>query len=231
MLFCKQFLIGLMTLLAATLLLATGPVQAAKYFKWVDDNGNVHYGDRVPPEFAPKERKVLSEQGITVDTIERAKTPEEKAEDVLLARIRAEKQQRDAEIAAKDRMLVATFATEEDLLLARDGKIAAIESMIGLTEGRIKRIHEQLEAENRGAAELERSGKPVPDELKLRIAQMQAQIQHNLEYIQSKREEQEHLRLQSEHDLLRFRELRGDDPTATTQEKPAAAADSAPEKQ
>jgi hypothetical protein len=53
----------------------TGPL-----LKWTDENGRIHYGDRIPPKYAKQERKILNEQGIEVKTIDAAKTPEQLAE-------------------------------------------------------------------------------------------------------------------------------------------------------
>ena len=38
-----------MRLLPVLALLLAGPAQAAEVFRWTDDRGNVHYGDRPPP--------------------------------------------------------------------------------------------------------------------------------------------------------------------------------------
>ena len=52
----------LIAVLAATLAMA--PVQAAKLYKWVDENGNVSYQDRPPPEGAGRvEERTLREGG------------------------------------------------------------------------------------------------------------------------------------------------------------------------
>ena len=52
----------------------------AKLYKWVDENGQVHYGDKVPPKYLKGERQELNEQGALVKQYDRAMTPEEKAE-------------------------------------------------------------------------------------------------------------------------------------------------------
>ena len=79
------------TLLACSLLY--GPVAGAFMYKWVDDEGEVHYGDSVPPEFSDKERRKINEQGRTVKVFEAAKTPEEIAEEKRLEALRLEQLQ------------------------------------------------------------------------------------------------------------------------------------------
>jgi len=176
--------------------------------KWTDENGRIHYGDRIPPKYAKQGRKVLNEQGIEVKSVDAAKTPEQLAEEKRLAEQREEQQRLAAKQASHDRMLLATFSTEDDIVMTRDGKIAAIDAVLRVTRGRIERTEQALEALTHRAAELERSGKPVPDSLHEEIRGARAQIQLSLDYIEGKRREQEAIREDFESDIRRFRELK-----------------------
>jgi PAS domain-containing protein len=176
--------------------------------KWTDENGRIHYGDRIPPKYAKQGRKILNEQGIEVKTIDAAKTPEQLAEEKRLAEQREEQQRIAAKQASHDRMLLATFSTEDDIVMTRDGKIAAIDAVLRVTRGRIERTEQALETLTHRAAELERSGKPVPDSLHEEIRGARAQIQLSLDYIEGKRREQEAIREAFESDIRRFRELK-----------------------
>jgi hypothetical protein len=198
------------TLLTAALLaiLVSPPTQAARLFKWTDENGKVHYGDKIPPEYAKQERKVLNEQGVAVKTLEAAKTPEQLAEEARLAEQRREQERIAAEKAAHDRMLLATFTSEDDMVMTRDGKIAAIDGILRVTRGRIENIEETLADLTREAAELERAGRPIPDSLHERIKTARAQSERYHDYIAAKRQEQEDIRQQFETDIRRFRELK-----------------------
>ncbi|MFN2308231.1 MAG: DUF4124 domain-containing protein [Gammaproteobacteria bacterium] len=198
-------------LLRATLavgLLAAATSEAARLYKWTDEHGKVHYGDKVPPEYAKQERKVLNDQGVEVQTLDAAKTPEQIAEEERLAEQRREQERVAAERASHDRMLLATFTTEDDMVMTRDGKIVAIDGVLRVTRGRIEAIEETLSELTREAANLERSGKPVPDSLHEQIRGARGQIQRFLDYIASKRREQEAIREQFEGDIRRFRELK-----------------------
>jgi hypothetical protein len=198
------------TLLSAALLavLVAPPAQAARLYKWTDENGKVHYGDKIPPEYAKQERKVLNEQGVAVKTLDAAKTPEQLAEEARLAEQRREQERIEAEKAAHDRMLLATFTSEDDMVMTRDGKIAAIDGILRVTRGRIDNVEETIAELTREAAELERAGKPVPDRLHEQIQTARAQSQRYHDYITAKRQEQEGIRQQFEADIRRFRELK-----------------------
>lgn len=197
--------LSLLALLASVL---TVPVAEARLYKWVDENGKVHYGDKIPPEYARQERKILNEQGVEVKTLEAAKTPEQLAEEKRLAEQRREQERIAADKASHDRMLLATFTTEDDMVMTRDGKITAIDGVLRVTRGRIESIEQTLAQLTRDAAELERGGKPIPDSLHEQILGARAQIQRYLDYIATKRREQEDIREQFESDIRRFRELK-----------------------
>jgi len=53
-------------LLITTMLLA-GPACAAEVFRWVDENGEVHYSETLPPDFQDKGHDVLNRRGIVLD--------------------------------------------------------------------------------------------------------------------------------------------------------------------
>lgn len=196
--------------LLLALMLALLPLQSesARLYKWVDEQGNVHYGDKVPPEYSRQERKVLNDQGVQVDTLEAAKTPEQIAEEHRLEEIRREEERKAARQRAHDRMLLSTFTTEDDMIMTRDGKIAAIDSVIRITRGRIDKLEQEIEQDTRRAANLERAGRAVPKDLDERIAGNRERIQRYENFIESKQAEQEAIRRQFEADIRRFRELR-----------------------
>jgi hypothetical protein len=199
--------------LAAALLLATTlgaglPGDAyAEMYKWTDAQGNVHYGDRIPPEYAEQEQKRLNEQGITVEVRERAKTPEELAEEQRLARIQEEKDERHRQELTRDRILLDTFGNEDEIIMTRNGKVNAIAAIIRVTEGRIENLRGRLAELTTRAANLERSGKPVSEELHQDILTIRQQIEDNQDYIAQKQQEQQETSAKYEADIERFREL------------------------
>ena len=47
-------------------------------YRWVDEQGVVHYGDNIPPQYASQDRTILNAQGIEVGHLDAQKTPEER---------------------------------------------------------------------------------------------------------------------------------------------------------
>ena len=50
----------------------------AKMYKWVDDDGQMHFGDKIPAEYLVKEHEELNESGVVTTHREAAKTEEQK---------------------------------------------------------------------------------------------------------------------------------------------------------
>jgi hypothetical protein len=194
--------------LLAVLIAAVSGAHAGRLYKWVDENGRVRYGDRLPPEYAKKRNEVLNSQGVVVETKAAQKTPEQLAEERRLAAEKAEQERRAREQARADRILLDTFTNEDEMILTRDGKIEAIEAIIRVTRGRIEKSRQRLSELTRRAANRERAGQPVPDELTRQIADLHGQIQQNIAYIDSRKQEQRGIRAAFERDIARFRELK-----------------------
>ena len=180
---------------------------------WTNHEGVRECGNTIPPEFAQKAHREVSEQGVTLGTTERAQSKEElrreREERARLAAIEAEKKRLRAERATKDRVLLSTFTTEKDLKLAHDGQIAAIDIRIQHTEQIVKQLERSLEKHHADAAKLERSGKAMTPELKTKIANMERQIKESTALNERRRQQQAELAAQFEEDLNRYRELKG----------------------
>ena len=184
--------------------------QAGKLYKWVDENGQIRYGDRIPPQYARKSNETLNQQGITVDRKEAAKTPEQIAAAQRLEEAREAAERVQQEKDRKDRILLDTFTNEDEMVLTRDGKIEAIEAIIRVTNGRTEKLKLRLSELKTRAANIERSGNPVSDKLSAEISETRQQIAQNFTYVKSRNSDQQLIREQFEVDIARFRELQAE---------------------
>jgi chromosome segregation ATPase len=198
----------LMATLCSALCMPLSASHAAKLYKWVDENGQVRYGDHIPPQYAKRGAETLSKQGVVVETRPAAKTPEQLAEEQRQAALAEQQARLERERAYQDKILLDTFTNEDEMVMTRDGKIEAIEANIRVTNGRIEKLRQRVADLNLRAANLERSGKPVPSELAQQIKETRVQIQQNLGYIESRKQEQQSIRDKFEIDIKRFRELK-----------------------
>jgi Domain of unknown function (DUF4124) len=194
-------------LLLLPALLSGGEAFAERIFKWVDENGEIQYGDRVPPKYASKERSLINDQGQTVKVYEAAKTPEQKAEAQALARQQAEQKKLAEQQAVRDHSLLSTYSSEEDMLSARDNKIASMETLIQLTNTRLDSMQQRLNELTSDAAEFERSGKKLPEGLVNQMKNTKEQIRQNEEFVKNKEKEKDQFAQKFDADIKRYREL------------------------
>lgn len=207
---------------SCTLCLSLPNVYAAKLYKWVDENGQVRYGDHIPAKYAKRSNETLSKQGVVVDKKAAAKTREQLAEEQRLKELAEEQARIEKEKAYQDRILLDTFTNEDEMVMTRAGKIEAIEANIRVTNGRIEKLKQRLADSTRRAANMERSGKPVPADLSQQIKDARNQIQQNLDYIESRKLEQQAIREKFEIDIKRFRELKAAQAEANAEAKATA---------
>ena len=73
---------ALVLTLALSLASALTPVTAAALYKWIDEDGQVRYSDRLPPSQVKKKHHQMSKQGVVVSTTEDARSEEEVAEEL-----------------------------------------------------------------------------------------------------------------------------------------------------
>ena len=196
----------LLILLLAVMILGTAA--QAKLYRWVDEEGNVQYSDKMPPDYIEKPHAELDQRGIAVKQVERAKTPEEIAEEQRLEELRRETQRRLAEQKAKDAVLLKTFQSEDDIILARDGKLALYDTHIRLAYKNIERLKIRLAQQKKKAADLERKGQVIPAKMEKAINNIRQQIKHNYAQILREGENKEKVRQQYNQDLERFRKLK-----------------------
>lgn len=182
---------------------------AANIECWKNKDGVRECGNSVPPEYSQQRVEILNDQGVVIDVRAPAKTKEELEQEKREAQAKAEAEKRAAEQARQDQILLNTFTSDKDILLARDQKLGAVESIIEITQSSIESLRRQLNQLTERAADLERSGKQATPELLDDMADLRRQIKDKEDYIQKERTEKEQLRAEYAAQLKRFRELKG----------------------
>ncbi|GEM_PF-311726 len=182
--------------------------QGIQLYRWVDDQGNVNYTDRIPPSEINKERTELSEQGTRVRTIPPAKSSEQIQRERELVRLRAQQQRLIQKQKAEDNVLLRTFRSVDDLTMVRDGKLSAVDVMIQVAKSNIRRQQDWLTTLRTEAAELERAGEPVTDQLKKRIAGAERALDEALATVLEREQQKQAIREKFARDLKRFQQLK-----------------------
>jgi len=191
--------------LAAALAVFASPLMAAdgkQLYRWVDANGQVHYGDRVPASEAKQGRESLK-NGVVTKVIPReltgAELEREKARQAA-AKVAAEARQQRI---AHDKYLLQSFASVADLQDARETRLASL-------DGRITLAAKAVEDNEKTLADLRaRAGsKPPEGPLKAQIETFEGSLIDNLQAVRKLREERTATAARYTADIERFKGLR-----------------------
>ncbi len=190
------------------LTLSSVSVQAGKIKCWKNSDGFRECGNIVPPEYAQKGHDEINSQGIKTKHHKRALNKEElAAEKILKEKEKAERIAKEAK-ERNDMVLLNTFASEDEIVMARNGKITSIRTEIRLTYKSLNKAKDRQGVARKQAAGLERAGKAVPKAVTDKIQQAQKQIINYEEFIASKKAELDKINGQFENDMARYKELR-----------------------
>lgn len=185
-----------------------------RLFRWVDDQGVVHYGDRVPPEFADRDRDLLNTQGVAVGVQEGVLTEAERAERARIEAINEEIRMTRAESARRDQVLLDTYLSVVEIEHLRDRRLELLDAQIRVTEHYLNNLRKRLARLQREAADYKPySDNPeapdVPEALGLELSRAIASISLYEQTLTRSRNEQTALTAAFARDIVRFRELKG----------------------
>jgi hypothetical protein len=208
-------------ILFSVLLLATAlcPVfnlaNAGALYKWIDEDGQIRYSDRLPAAQVKKKHHQLNSQGVVLSTREAAKSEAELAADAA-ARLKLEKEEAiqaklDEEQNKKDQVLLLTFSNEKELGLARSDRIEVLDSVIQLISKSIAATQQTLDELQTSADEIYLSkGREVPGGLAQKIEHFSRKKESRSAQLDSKMLEKEKINEQYEIDLARYRLLKAE---------------------
>lgn len=199
-----------------------GLAAGAGMYKWTDDQGVVHYTDRIPPESVSKGATVLDKQGRAVRKIDPAPTAEQRRATEAEAERQREVAKADADRARRDRALTQSFTSEAEIDVARVRAIATVEGQIKTIEAYIadmSRRKQQLDKRKAGLG-----AKPAPAALDNDIGSVTEELARQTELLAQKRETLVAVGKKYDADKQRWQEIQAE-------QKLAAERQRAPEQQ
>jgi hypothetical protein len=201
-----------LAMLAVLLIAFAMPASAAKLYKWVDENGEVRYSDRLPPQQSGKKHQQLNSQGVVLSTQEKAKSTEELAAEAEAKRKKEAEEAEAARLKAiqdqKDRVLLLTYSSEEEIQHAREDRIAVIDSVIRLIQNSVETTREKLERLNKSAERNYLSKNlEVPGGLAQKIEFLERKIANRNAQLEAKLSDKAKINEKYDADLQRFQQL------------------------
>lgn len=198
-----------MTLVVTIMVFSATTVEAKKkMYKWVDENGNISYSDIVQPEQNKKAHEELNEQGVIIQKIGNARTPEEFHQEKLALLEKKKEEAKQKKIAERRQNIIKAYTNEKEIIRLKDERLASLDRNIELAEQSLvfqKTSKEQLMSR---AADSERNGQIVSEALKSRIEIIKEKIDYQLKFIEVKKKEINNVIQKFETDINIYREAK-----------------------
>jgi len=174
-------------------------------YRWTDEQGVVHYGDRIPPQYAQKERAVLNSQGVEVRRLDAQRTPEQAA---------AEARAHDEGLRQKqhDAFLINSYTSVKDIEALRDVRLDQVHGQKSAAEQYVESLHSRLGTlQARAKVFRPYSERPdahrLPDDLAEDLVHTLNELRTQSNIVAAKNEEETALKAQFQADIDRYREL------------------------
>jgi hypothetical protein len=195
-------------MLAAAVAPAAPPSQSksgAVTYRWVDDQGVVHYGDTVPPQYAARDREILNADGVPVRDLPAQKTP---------AQLADEEHERNEMIKQKqhDSFLITTYTSVKDIEALRDARLEQLKTQQSAGQQYIESLRSRLasleaRAMNYRPYSDNASARRMPDDLAENLVRTADELHVQSSSLEARASEEANVRSQFDADIARYREL------------------------
>jgi hypothetical protein len=191
----------------------------AKVYKWVDENGEVHYSESLPPDFEDKKADVLNNEGITQQKDLSLVPPPPPPPDANEAAARelprdSSGQKRPAPRYSpgqvkqqQDALLLLRYDSEKEILDAMQVEIKQLGYDAALLTGSRSSLMDAYRGNIREAADKQRAGKPVEPELIAQIDSLRQKLASTSATMQVLKTREAEIRQKFEADAATYREL------------------------
>jgi uncharacterized protein YifN (PemK superfamily) len=181
----------------------------AKLYKWVDDSGTTHYGETIPPEYANRDAKQLSNGRIT-----------DRNENFDSDKLKLNKPETEADKAAlaasrHDEALLNSYSSEKEIDLARDRNLMQVEARVNSYSTVLKSAQSSLDDLHRESDSRTKAGHKVPQSLTEDIAAAEARVADLQKNLDASQKEMISVKARYDADKQRYHELKGLSPGST----------------
>jgi hypothetical protein len=205
-----RLLVSILTL--AVLLPSAAVADQGKLYRWVDNEGVVHFSDHIPAEYADQRKQLVNEHGVPLEDIAGKKTEEEiEAERAATELALQQELQRRA-----DRALLNVYNDVDEIIMHRDRRVELFKAQARVTELYLRNQRRALDVMKRDAARYkpysaDPNAAQIPDDLVAAIAETEATIERHEHNLLKYHAEEEQIVARFEGDINRFKALKGID--------------------
>jgi hypothetical protein len=201
----NEIALAVATIALAALFALSAPAKAATY-KWVDENGKIHYSDSLPPEQIDKASVQLNKQGVPIKRID----PAPSAEQRKAAEAEAERQKELAKerevVDRRDRALMQSYTSEDEIELSKTRALATIDAQLQSAQAyssSLSKRKQELTAQKKASGE-----KGMAPALERELEGIDTELSKQDGLITIKKKEIETVTAKYEADKKRWRELK-----------------------
>jgi hypothetical protein len=189
----------------------SGSQSREAFYRCKDGRGQTHYGDSMPPACAGFDTEVLNDHGMVLRVVEGDQTRAERvAREATEAKSRKERDARQQ----RDRMLIETYLSVEDIERLRDQRLELLTAQYRLTELNIASLRERQDRLGLQVARFkpysdQPNAPPLPDHLAEEMVNTVNGMRVYKESLINNRKEQADIKTSFDADIKRFKELKG----------------------
>jgi hypothetical protein len=184
---------------------STEPNPGKTTFRWVDEQGVIHYSDSVPAPAAGRDREVMNAQGVPVRHLDAQKSAEQLAADA---------RERAALIKARqhDTFLMTTYTSVKDIEALRDSRLEQLKTQRAAGQQYIETLRSRLSSlQTRAQAyrpySANAGARPMPDDLAENLVRTVDEMRTQTHALAKESEDETQLRAQFQADIDRYKEL------------------------
>jgi len=182
----------------------------AELYKYTNEDGVTVLDSHVPARYVKNGYTILSLDGRVLEVVPRALTEKERRERDQKQAVEEKEAEAKKQQELADQNLLRLYSTPEDVIRARDTKLASIKGFIETSKNNIERLEEQKRNIESSLADVERAGGQIDKVQVDRIHSIDSRVKQIDQEIKDKQEEMVDLRSSFASDLKRVRELYGD---------------------
>ena len=175
-------------------------------FRWVDDQGVVHYSDSVPAPASGKDRTIMNAEGVPVRHLDAQKSAEQ---------LQAEARERAAVVKARqhDTFLMTTYTSVKDIEALRDSRLEQLKTQRAAGQQYIETLRSRLGALQTRALNFRpyssnAGARAMPDDLAENLVRTVDEMKTQTSALAKEGEDETQLRAQFQADIERYKELK-----------------------
>lgn len=188
-------------LCGAALAVMSAQPSAAKTYRWVDQQGQVHYSDHLPAKHTQTDIEVVDEHGV----VSILGTPSEDAADETI-RQAAEAQSKEAQ-RRQDEQLLSRYANTDEIVARRNEQLAVLDARLAIAERALAQSQDALSTMRERIEQTLRAGQTVSAQAQNQLLEHETVVRSSQAALDAMRAERNKLEAEFERDLQRFSEL------------------------